>query len=499
MEFFAAADWIVIVVYMFGIVGLGVWFGRGQKTTRDYFLGGRDIPWVGVAFSILATETSALTFIGVPAMAFGGDLTFIQIIVGYVLARVVLAVVMVPHYFKGDVYSPYQLFDRAFGRGAKRTVSVFFLLAGTLAAGVRVYATCIPIEMMLKDALPAALGDPILQAIVIFVGLALIYTYFGGIRAVVWTDAVQFCLLIGGGVFALVYLSGIEGAGWAYYVERGGTEGKLKWFDGSFSWTAPFNIWMGVIGATFQVLSSHGVDQLNVQRVLACKDVRDGRRALILSAVLILPMFLLFLLVGGVLWAYAQVHGLEVPLNAAGAPRNDHAFPLFILTMMPAGVKGLLVVGILSAAMSSVSSALSALSSVSTMDLLKELKPDRSDEWYLRLSRRSTLIWGVALIAVAYGCKGHDRVINVAFSLAGITSGGMLGGLVLVLWWKRGPGLPVIAGMLASLAVMTGVKLWSSIYWPWYTMIGCAVCVGVAFCLRGIVSAGDEKSPPVGP
>jgi len=291
MKHLSPIDGAVIVVYLLAVVGLGLWLGRGQKSTRDYFLGGRDIPWIGVGLSILATETSALTFIGVPALAFGGNLGFIQIIIGYVIARVVLAVVMVPHYFAGDVYSPYQLFDRAFGRGAKRTVALFFLLAGTLAAGVRVYATCIPIELILKDALPAALGDPVLQAIVLFVGLSLIYTYVGGIRAVVWTDAVQFCLLVGGGVYALFFLAGFEGAGWGYLLKEGRAAGKLDWFSGGFSWSAPYNIWMGVIGATFQVLSSHGVDQLNVQRVLSCKDVRDGRRALILSAVLFCPCF----------------------------------------------------------------------------------------------------------------------------------------------------------------------------------------------------------------
>lgn len=486
MKHLSLLDVSVIVAYLVAVVGLGVWLGRGQKSTRDYFLGGRDIPWVGVGLSILATETSALTFIGVPALAFGGNLGFIQIIIGYVIARVVLAVVMVPHYFQGDVYSPYQLFDRAFGRGAKRTVAVFFLIAGTLAAGVRVYATCIPVEIVLTDAMPAALGDPVLQAIILFVGISLIYTYVGGIRAVVWTDALQFCLLVGGGVYALVFLAGFEGAGWGYFLREGAAAGKLEWFNGGFAWSAPYNIWMGVIGATFQVMSSHGVDQLNVQRVLSCKNVRDGRRALILSAVLILPMFLLFLLVGGLLWAYAQVYGLDVPLNDGGNPKLDHALPLFILTVMPSGMKGLLVVGILSAAMSSVSSALSALASVSTMDLLKEVKGDHPDDWYLRFSRRSTLVWGFVLIGVAYACRGYDKVINVAFSLAGLTSGGMLGGLLLVLWWKRGPGRPVIAGMIASLAAMTAVKIQTDVYWPWFTLIGCAVCVVVAVVWRRV-------------
>ena len=491
MKLFAAGDWIVIILYLVGIIGLGVWLGRGQKSTRDYFLGGRDIPWWGVGFSIVATETSALTFIGVPAIAFGGDFAFIQIIIGYVIARVILAIVMVPYYFKGDVYSPYQLFQEAFGDGAKRTVAVFFLIAGTLAAGVRVYATCIPLEMLLKDVLPA-FGNPIVLAIVLFVGLSLIYTYYGGIKAVVWTDAVQFLLLVGGGAFAVVYLCSFDNAGWAHLKANGGE--KLNWFNGQMSWAMPYNIWMGVIGATFQVMSSHGVDQLNVQRVLSCKSIADGRKALVLSAVLILPMFLLFLFVGALLWSYAQVYGLELPLNDAGKPRNDYALPLFILTVMPAGMKGLLVVGICAAAMSSVSSALSALASVSTMDLLKPNYANRSEEWYLQFSKRSTLAWGAILIGVAWGCIGHDQVINVAFSLAGLTSGAMLGGLILVIWWKEGGSAPVVVGMFVSLAVMIYVKTQTTIAWPWYTMIGAFVCVVAATLLRGSRRGGGAPS-----
>jgi solute:Na+ symporter, SSS family len=489
MNYFAAPDWIVIGLYLVGIIGSGVWLGRGQKNTRDYFLGGRDIPWWGVGLSIVATETSALTFIGVPAAAFGGDLAFIQIIIGYVIARVILAVVMVPHYFKGDIYSPYQLFENAFGGGAKKTVAVLFLIAGTLAAGVRVYATCIPIKIMLADVLP---GDPIVVAILLFVGLSLIYTYFGGIRAVVWTDAIQFFLLVGGGIFAFWFLARMPEAGWSHLTEHG--REKFNWFNGGFGWSMPFNIWMGVIGATFQVMSSHGVDQLNVQRVLTCKSVSEGRKALALSAVVILPMFLLFLFVGALLWSYVQVYGLEMelPLNDLGKVKNDYALPIFILTVMPAGMKGLLIVGILSAAMSSVSSALSALASVSTMDLLKREGSERSDDWYLRFSRRSTLVWALILVVVALACKQVPSVLTVAFSLAGLTSGAMLGGLMLVLFWKQGRGEPVIVGMLVSLSAMIAVKVYTTIAWPWYTMIGCAVCIVTAFITRGFL--GERRS-----
>ncbi|MFT6619639.1 MAG: SSS family transporter [Limisphaerales bacterium] len=487
MKYFATPDWIVICVYLVGIIGLGVWLGRGQKNTRDYFLGGRNIPWWGVGLSIVATETSALTFIGVPAAAFGGDLAFIQIIIGYVIARVILAVVMVPHYFKGDIYSPYQLFENAFGGGAKKTVAVLFLVAGTLAAGVRVYATCIPIEIMLADVLP---GNPIVVAILLFVGLSLIYTYFGGIRAVVWTDAIQFFLLVGGGIFAVWFLARMPEAGWTHLTEHGPE--KFHWFNGGFSWSMPYNIWMGVIGATFQVMSSHGVDQLNVQRVLTCKSVSEGRKALALSAVVILPMFLLFLFVGALLWSYAQVHGLDLPVNDLGKVKNDYALPIFILTVMPAGMKGLLIVGILSAAMSSVSSALSALASVSTMDLVKREGLERSDDWYLKFSRRSTVAWAVILVLVALACQQVPSVLTVAFSLAGLTSGAMLGGLMLVLAWKQGRGEPVIYGMLVSLAAMIGVKVYTTIAWPWYTMIGCAVCILTAMIVREY--AGGERT-----
>ncbi|MGB0578814.1 MAG: sodium:solute symporter family transporter [Limisphaerales bacterium] len=487
---FNATDWFVVVIYLVGIIGLGVWLGRGQKSTRDYFLGGRDIPWWGVGFSIVATETSALTFIGVPAMAFGGDFGFIQVIIGYVIARMILAIVMVPHYFKGDVYSPYQLFQEAFGNGAKRTVAVFFLIAGTLAAGVRVYATCIPLEILLRDVLPAFLS-PIMTAIFLFVILSLVYTYYGGIRSVVWTDAVQFVLLFGGGVYAVVFLATFEGAGWQHLQAQGGN--KLNWFDASLSWSAPFNIWMGVIGATFLVMSSHGVDQLNVQRVLSCKSVSDGRKALILSALLILPMMLLFLFVGALLWSFAEVHGLQLPLNEKGQPETRYAFPVFILTEMPTGMRGLLIVGVCAAAMSSVSSALSALSSVSTMDLLKDFKRERSEAWFLRISKLSTLAWAAILIAVGYCCIGQDKLIDIAFALSGITSGGMLGGLFLVIWWKRGAGVPVIYGMFASLGAMMWIKWRTDVYWPWYTMIGCAVCIAVAIVIRRLAGGSQAQ------
>jgi solute:Na+ symporter, SSS family len=503
-QFFNAADWTVIVVYLVAVIAFGVWFGRDQRNTRDYFLGSKNIPWWGVGLSIVATETSALTFISVPAAAYADSLTFIQIVIGYVIARIILAIVMVPHYFKGEIYSPYQLFAQAFGMPARRTAGGFFLIAGTLAAGVRVYVTCIPLQLML------GLSDSqIIWAILLFVGLSLIYTYVGGVKAVIWTDAVQFILFLAGGLFTLFYIPTLIDGGWSGALAKAGEAGKLQWFNGDFTLHAPFNIWMGLIGATVLVMSTHGADQLIVQRVLTCKDVSDGRKSLILSAVIILPMFLIFLLTGTMLWVYYQTHGLAIPLPEMrpGISKNDYIFPIFILTAVPNVLKGFLIVAILSAAMSSVSSALSALASVSTMDFVKPLlRGPRTEEFFLNFSKYSTAGWAVLLIAVAFVTQQVKSVLDAAFALNGLTAGAMLGGLILALWWKRGRSWPVVTGMLTSLVVMIFISRfrWEGregdavvelkVHWPWFTLIGTVTTITVAWLLSKL-SRNDTPQP----
>src|SRR5436305_9224923 len=236
---FNAGDWGVIVVYLLGIIGLGVWFGRDQHTTRDYFLGGKNIQWWGIGLSIVAAETSALTIIGVPAIAYGGNLFFLQMIIGYVIARIILAIVMVPHYLKGEIYSPYQLFANTFGPAARQTAGGLFLISETLAAGVRVYVACIPVQLML--------GINLLPSILLFVTLSLIYTYIGGVKAVIWTDAVQFALFLIGGIFAIGYIPTLLDGGISGVLGEARVAGKLHWFNPKFSLGPPFNIWIGVI------------------------------------------------------------------------------------------------------------------------------------------------------------------------------------------------------------------------------------------------------------
>jgi len=483
----SAVDWGVIILYLIGVIGLGLWLGRGQRNTRDYFLGGRNLPWWGVALSILATETSALTFIGVPAMAYGGNLSFMQIVLGYALGRVLLAWLMVPYYFRNEIYSPYAFLGRAFGAGAQKTGAVFFLIAGTLAAGVRVFVTCIPLQLIL--------GWPVLPAILLFVGLSLIYTWVGGIKAVVWTDAMQFVLLLVGGVFALFYLPTLINGGWTGAIGQAREAGKLAWLNFDFSLGGPFNFWMGMIGAVVFVLFTHGIDQLVAQRVLACRSVADGRRALLFCSVSIVPMMLLFLMVGVLLWVHYNytLIPIEIPENAMGKKQADYVFPIFILAEVPTGVKGLLFVGIFAAAMSSVSSALSALASVSIMDLgLGDLA--KTDVAKLRWSRSVTLFWGGILICVAFLSREVESVMNAAFSLVGLTSGGLLAGVTLSLVLKRGPAWPVMAGLGVSLLGMIWVHLNGMVHWPWYTLIGGAIMLLITVPLHLFATQQRRRS-----
>jgi Na+/proline symporter len=351
------------------------------------------------------------------------------------------------------------------------------------------------------------LGMDVLPAILLFIGLSLIYTYVGGIKAVVWTEFAQFILFMVGGLFTLFYIPTLLDGGMAGAMNEAAAGGKLHWFNAQFSLAKPYNIWMGLIGATVFVMSSHGADQLIVQRVLTCRNVAEGRKALLLSAVVIFPLFLVFLLVGALLWVYYQHHGFAIalPETKAGFTKNDYVFPIFILSAVPPVVKGFMIVAILAAAMSSVSAALAALASVSTMDLFKAVaKRPRSDEAYLRLSKHSTLLWAGVLGIVAFASQGVEFILNWAFSLNGLTSGAMLGGLLMALFWKTVRPAAVITGMIVSLAGMIALSQFSwtaevagqavtnKVFWPWFTLIGTLLTLTVAWIVNLV--AGQKRT-----
>ena len=535
-------DWLVVLAYLGAVLALGLYMARGQRSKRDYFLGGRELPWWVVGLSIVATETSALTFVGVPAMALGalsldagggitasgGNLLFMQITSGYVFARLIVAALMVPHYFRGDVYTPYQVLSRAFGAGPRYLAAVLSLCSMCLQAGIRVYVTAIPVMVVMHAVFP---WWGIWWSVVSFTVVAIAYTAVGGIRAVVWTDMVQFFIFFLGGLFALLYipslltgeLSAPGGAtGWAALLEVGQQKLELLHWglvpraagQGFGAWLlacaaelfgGDFNIWMGLVGGTVGVMVSHGADQLNVQRVLACRDASGGRRALVLSAVIIAPQFLIFLLVGVGLYVFYTLNGFDFggimpwdPTLAAPKPMADYVFPIFIVTHVPVVIRGLLVAGILAAAMSSLTSALTAISSVAIIDLLQPLTGLlKSAKQEVALGRAGTLLTGLLLVGVAWWAKDAPLIFNFVFQFAGVFSGAKLGALLLAMRSKeeRGRAWPVMAGMVTSAAVMALVVAstragYFKINWPWYPAMGTFVCVVVAVMARRI---GNRK------
>lgn len=533
---FSTGDWIVLILYFVITMGVGLFFSRGQKDKRDYFLGGRQMSWWVVGFSILATETSALTFIGVPAYAFGvlaasqagftvipGNMLFLQLIAGYVLGRIIIAIWIVPLYFKGDVYTPFQLLSRAFGWQARMTGGALSLVGLILGAGVRILVSAIPVTVMMQIVTPQW---NLLMSIFCILVIALVYTAFGGIKAVVWTDMLQYFFYLAGGIFALLYIptlltpDGSWASGWQAAKDIAGPD-RFQWFNSGLVdsqtaatvigpdagilaflglqirniFTGPFNIIMGLVPQTIGIILAFGFDQLNVQRVLGCKNIREGRKAILLSAVLILPQFWLFLYIGISLFAFYSNNGFQFPIFpgdpatvAAGkpSPSADYVFPIFIITEMPNLLRGFLISAILAAAMSSVSSALSAMSSILVMDFINPLsRRERTPRQELVLSIGITVVSGVVLGIVAWACREAPFLLTLAFKLAGLVGGGILGAFVFGMWKKRGHNGPVVAGMIISFLFMILYNWIRSntdfkINWPWDATIGMLVCLLVA-------------------
>jgi SSS family solute:Na+ symporter len=530
---FELLDWAVVIAYFLIVMGVGFWTSRGQTTKRDYFLGGRNLTWPLVGFSIVATETSALTFIGVPAYAIGqlvakegggfgvvgGNMLFIQLILGYVIGRIIIAWKIVPLYFTGDVYTPFQLLNRAFGPQARRTAALLSLLGGALGAGVRVLVTAIPITVVLQLSWP---DWNIWLSVVLIMAFALIYTAIGGIKAVVWTDAIQYFIFIGGGLFALFYIPTLIEGGWSTVFDKGaekmdvfhlglvGSEqvaakygegfgvGTFLWAQLAELFAGPFNIFMGIFPQTLGILLAFGFDQMNVQRVLGCKDTREGQKAILFSAALIFPQFILFLMIGVCLYVFYSLNGFDfgtvMPWDPAqvdratgmGPPKSDYMFPIFMVTHIPVAVKGFLIAGLLAAAMSSVSSALSGMASIAVMDFYRPIFGGGNDKAELYVSRAATLVAGIALAIIAVASREAVFVLTLAFQMAGLAGGAILGAFLFGMYRKRGHTGPVIAGMIVSFVFMVfynyfRTKKAISINWPWDVTIGMTVCISVAW------------------
>jgi solute:Na+ symporter, SSS family len=496
---FTAFDAVVLLVYMVGTTLLGVWLGRGRKSARDYFVASHQIPWWAVLFSVVATETSALTFISIPGLGYVGDLTFLQIAAGYLVGRVVVATVLLPRYFRGDLVTAYALLERRFGVVARRFASVTFMATRAFGDSVRVFATAIPVALIIGPIVPAARVTPL--AILLLGVFTLIYTYYGGMRAVVWTDVLQTGVYLLGGVAALVLIGhGVTG-GWSGIFANAGAAGKLRVFDLYAGVDRAQTLWAGLLGGAFLSMASHGTDQLIVQRLLSSSDLRDARRALVGSGVAVIVQFALFLVIGV---------GLHEYYHGRAFARPDEIFPTFIIDVMPPGLTGLVVAAILAAAMSTVSGSLNSLSAATTHDIFLPITGRGEDDQSLyRVGRLFTVIWAIVLIggALLYRAQGTPVVV-VALSIASFTYGGLLGGFALGVTWRRAVQRDAVTGMAVGIAAMTFVVFapqisaaypslarslgpLARIAWPWYVLIGTTITMAV-----GILSSLTHPAPP---
>jgi len=465
-------DLAIIALYLVGITLFGLRFRKRQRSLRDYFLAGRDIPWWAIALSIVAAETSTLTIISIPGLAYDTNLTFLQVVMGYVIGRIVISFVLLPHYFRGDLYTAYELIERRFGRGLRSLTAGLFLLTRAAAEGVRIYAVSIVVSI--------ALGTGEIASIAIITVLTLIYTFEGGLAAVIWTDVVQTAIYVGGTFVGLWTILHLVPGGWSAIHAAAATAGKLQLFDFTPSIWIPYTFWAGVIGGAFLTTASHGTDQLIVQRLLAARSQKQSVTALLSSGIAVLFQFALFLLVGIMLWAYYRA-----PSAAFGRP--DRIYPTFIVTRMPHGISGLLIAAILAAAMSNLSAALNALSSTSIMDFYVRFRPHADERAKMRLSRLSTFVWALLLFALAVlSLHKVGRVIEVGLQIASVAYGALLGVFLLGVLTKRANQRCAMIGMLFGFGAE--LYLWGShVPWTWWVMIGTIVTFAVGYVASCVI------------
>src|SRR5246127_4624835 len=433
-------DLAIVIVYLLGVTSLGVYFRGKQRDVRDYFLGGRTAPWWALAFSIVATETSTLTIIGTPAISYAGNLTFLQLVFGYLLGRLLIVLLLLPGYFRGEFFTAYALIEKRFGAKARAVAATTFLVTRAVAEGVRVSAIALVVSVVL--------GTSERLAVLVVIALTVLYTLEGGMKAVIWTDVAQLLLyLTGSAVTFWVLLHRIPG-GWSEVTQVAAVAShKLQVFDFSFHWSTKYTFWSGLIGGAFLTMASHGTDQIIVQRLLAARCERDSRRALLTSGVIVLVQFTVFLLIGVLLFVFAQ----HTPLLAPGE-RTDRILPTFLVREMPPGLAGLLLASIIPVAMSNASGSLNSLAASSVLDFSRLWGKSLDSESFLKLSRRMTLAWG--LVLMAFGLVKWGPLLETGLTVVSLPFGSLLGLFLLGTLDRSATALGALIGMFAGLATI---------------------------------------------
>jgi SSS family solute:Na+ symporter len=481
---FAAIDYLIVGVYLLGVTLAGILIAGRQKSSRDYFLGGKEMAWWSVGFSIVASETSTLTFISVPGLAYRGNMNFLQVAFGYFAGRLLVSLIFIPAYYKGDLETAYDFLGKRFGPSLRKFTSSVFIVTRVLASGVRLFATAIPVHIITGLDYPSC---------ILLIGVfTLVYTYLGGLKAVVAMDVVQMFIYLGGAAASMALIIHRLPGGWGDVVQWGTAAGIDKFEVFNLNWSsnlmdflcAPYTLLGGLLGGTFLTMASHGTDQLLVQRLLGCKSRHDAQKALILDASLIVLQFGFFLLLGLCLFAF---YGGST-LQQLGLKSSDEIFPKYIVENLPTGLAGLVVAGVLASAMGTLSSSISSLASATYLDLFKSSAKTQnlSAQSEIYWSRGFTLFWGLVLIGGALlFTDTRNPVVELGLKIASFTYGGLLGVFFLGLLFPRVKQRDAYAGFVAGLGTMVAVIQMTKIDFTWHTLIGC-----LATLLVGNLSAG---------
>ena len=457
-------DYVVIAVYLVGITAFGSWFARFQKTTRDYFLTGRSVPWWAICFTIVATETSTLSFIGVPAGAYAGNMTFLQLAFGYIIGRLLVSVLFIPAYFRGELFTSYELLGRRFGPSVKNVAAVIFMVTRTLADGIRLFATALVISVVTQV--------PVTWTVLVLGAAMIVYTVRGGVSAVIWTDVVQMFIYVGGALMVFFGLLQLIPGGWGEV--RQVADAHFTVLDFSTDPTKVYTFWAGILGGVALTLATHGTDQFLVQRLLSARSSREASTGLILSGLIVFAQFALFLVIGAMLYTFYQHTPLPRPLT-----RTDEVLPLFVITSLPHGISGFIVAAIVAAALSP---SINSLAATTVNDFyLKYVRPNADEDTLMRVSRRATIAWGIAQILVAIGAQFVTRsVLDSGLSVLSLAAGPVLGAFLVGVLSRRAGPRGMLAGMITGIVALFVVWQTGAVAWTWYAFLGAAVTASVA-------------------
>jgi len=499
-------DLIIIFGYLIGITAFGIWFSGKQETTEDYFVGDRNVPWWAIAMSIVATETSTITFVSVPGVAFarGGNFEFLQLVLGYMLGRIIISLVFIPMYFKGELQTVYQLLGERFGTKVKMLASGLFVIMRNIADGIRLLLTAFVLAAVYTSFNPGTDANTIVVGSIILLGIVMIvFTFYGGMEAVIWVEVVQLVVYIGGAIAAaVVLLTNIEG-GFSGAVAIGEQFDKFNVFDFAWDSTKTYTFWAGILGGCFLTMSTHGTDQYLVQRYLCTKKPSSASFALLSSGAVVLGQFIGFLFIGVLLFAFYAPYELpeytQAGVSGSGVRatlpflKTDQVFPNFITEHMPPGLSGLVVAAIFAAALSS---SLNSIAATAVNDLYKPFSKDKSDRHLLKISGWLTVVIGIVQIALAMAfMASEESALGLALSVASLINGPILGVFLVGAFLKRAREMHALIGMAASISLMLFILLGTKIAWTWYALIGSLTTFSVAWLASLVLSnINDEVS-----